>query len=332
MKTLRAYIVTRVLLTIPMLFVLITFVFFVVRIMPGDPVEAMLRPGVPQEYKDQIKHNLGLDRPLFLNFRGSTARVEPDTLFLQTELGLEGGKAFLIEGGSVLDIGNRKQKEGDWLQVAIPGDFTLWVSPDQLAWMRDINTEMTVLEEQVIPDTETWTHFAAPDGPDGNEVGAIWGEASGLLWFGTDQGVTRYSATGWDTFEDPLYRLFDWPRRSSVENGLWYADLVRDRRRVYYAVDDERRDVIGRISLRQIRRRESARLGIGFVSAFAASRLQASGHLCTVPIAGFSLTRDLFVAYEEGQLSTRLRQEFLTFARKWARSWAGSGLQKRKVT
>ena len=62
------------LLTIPMLFVLVTLVFFVVRIMPGDPVEAMLRPGVPQEYKDQIKHNLGLDRPLFLNLQGSTRR------------------------------------------------------------------------------------------------------------------------------------------------------------------------------------------------------------------------------------------------------------------
>jgi RimJ/RimL family protein N-acetyltransferase len=70
--------------------------------------------------------------------------------------------------------------------------------------------------------------------------------------------------SGWDTFEDPLYRLFDWPRRSSVENGLWYADLVRDRRRVYYAVDDEWQTVIGRISLREIRRRESSRLGIGF--------------------------------------------------------------------
>ncbi len=65
-----------------------------------------------------------------------------------------------------------------------------------------------------------------------------------------------------------------------------------------------------------------ARLGIGFVSAFAVSRLQAGGQLCTVPIAGLSLTRDLFIAYEEGQLSTRLRQEFLTFAREWARSQA----------
>jgi RimJ/RimL family protein N-acetyltransferase len=68
----------------------------------------------------------------------------------------------------------------------------------------------------------------------------------------------------WEAFEDPLYRLFDWPRRGSVENGLWYADLLRDQRRVYYAVDDERRTLIGRISLREIRDRKSARLGIGF--------------------------------------------------------------------
>jgi DNA-binding transcriptional LysR family regulator len=69
-----------------------------------------------------------------------------------------------------------------------------------------------------------------------------------------------------------------------------------------------------------------ARLGIGFVSAFAVSRLQASGQLCTVPMAGLSLTRDLFIAYEEGQLSTRLQQEFLTFAREWAHSWASNGM------
>jgi DNA-binding transcriptional LysR family regulator len=76
-----------------------------------------------------------------------------------------------------------------------------------------------------------------------------------------------------------------------------------------------------------------ARLGIGFVSAFAVSRLQASGQLCPVPIEGLSLTRDLFVAYEEGQLSTRLRQEFLTFAQAWTHSRARTDLQKSgKVT
>jgi RimJ/RimL family protein N-acetyltransferase len=72
----------------------------------------------------------------------------------------------------------------------------------------------------------------------------------------------------WETFEDPLYRLFDWPRRGSVENGIWYADLVRDRRRVYYAVESETRALIGRISLREIHGRVSSRLGIGFGTAY----------------------------------------------------------------
>jgi peptide/nickel transport system permease protein len=207
MKTLRAYIVTRVLLTIPMLFVLVTLVFFVVRIMPGDPVEAMLRPGVPKEYKDQIKHNLGLDRPLFLNFRGSTVRVKPDTVFLRTEPGPAGVRSMRVERDMLLDIGDRRKQSnpelhGDWLQVAVPEGFVGWVSPDQMAWMRQVNTEMTVLEEGEIGGTETWTLLAAPDGPVGQQVTAIWGESSGLLWFGTDQGVTRLSATGWDSFEE----------------------------------------------------------------------------------------------------------------------------------
>jgi peptide/nickel transport system permease protein len=36
------YIVTRLAVTVPMILVLLTFVFFLLRIMPGDPVLAML--------------------------------------------------------------------------------------------------------------------------------------------------------------------------------------------------------------------------------------------------------------------------------------------------
>jgi len=232
MKTLRAYIITRALLTIPMLFVLITLVFFVVRIMPGDPVEAMLRPGVPQEYKDQIKHNLGLDRPLFFNFRGSTARAKPDRLFLHTKPGPEGSKEILVEKDCVLAISGRKEQNGDWLHLALPENFVGWVSPDQMDWMRQVNTEMSVLEEKIIPGTETWTNFAAPEGPAGNQVNAIWSEASGLLWFGTDQGVTRYSTAGWDTFEEAAGKeiLTIWSGRPA---DLWFgtdgAGLLRFR-------------------------------------------------------------------------------------------------------
>jgi len=209
MKTLRAYIIARVLLMFPMLLILVTFVFFVVHLMPGDPVEAMIGQNVPQEYKDQIKHNLGLDRPLFLNFRGSRAWVKTDTLFLQTKPGV-GDQALRVERGSVLMVSNRERGDGsteftqasDWLQVAVPEDFVGWVSPDQAAWMRRISMDMTVLEEKVLEGAKTWTGFAVPDGPTGDQVNAIWGERSGQLWFGTDKGVSRYDATGWEFFEE----------------------------------------------------------------------------------------------------------------------------------
>jgi len=87
---------------------------------------------------------------------------------------------------------------GDWLQVVVPEKWVGWVSPDQLDWMRQVNTEMTVRDEAVLPSTETWTTFTPPDVPAGQEVNAIWGEPSGLMWFGSDGGVTRFSTAGWD--------------------------------------------------------------------------------------------------------------------------------------
>ena len=74
--------------------------------------------------------------------------------------------------------------------------------------------------------------------------------------------------SAWPSFDDPLDRLFDWPKRSVPENDVWFGLLVRDQSRVYYAVEDEHRVLIGRISLRGIRATQSARLGIGFGAGF----------------------------------------------------------------
>lgn len=68
MRSLRAYIITRILATIPMVLIVVSLVFLVVRVMPGDPVRAMLRPGAPQEYVDEIKHSLGLDKPIAVQY------------------------------------------------------------------------------------------------------------------------------------------------------------------------------------------------------------------------------------------------------------------------
>ena len=66
--TLRTYIIARVLLTIPMIFILLTTVFLVMRVLPGDPVqlhfEKMASPAVVAAMKAQ----LGLDKPLWVQY------------------------------------------------------------------------------------------------------------------------------------------------------------------------------------------------------------------------------------------------------------------------
>ena len=62
--TLRTYIVSRILLTIPMIFILLTTVFLIMRVLPGDPVllhfEKMENPALIAE----MRIRLGLDKPL----------------------------------------------------------------------------------------------------------------------------------------------------------------------------------------------------------------------------------------------------------------------------
>lgn len=65
MKNLLRYLVTRLLLTIPMLLILLTVVFIVLRVIPGDPVSAMLGDHAPVKYVAEKKHELGLDKPLW---------------------------------------------------------------------------------------------------------------------------------------------------------------------------------------------------------------------------------------------------------------------------
>jgi peptide/nickel transport system permease protein len=63
------YIVQRLLLTIPMLLILVTFVFIVLRVMPGDPVLAMLGGrNVSPELIEEQRHKLGLDKPLVVQY------------------------------------------------------------------------------------------------------------------------------------------------------------------------------------------------------------------------------------------------------------------------
>ncbi len=58
------YLGLRVLLAIPALWLIVTMVFLLAHIVPGDPVQQMLGEGAQQQDIQQLRHELGLDLPL----------------------------------------------------------------------------------------------------------------------------------------------------------------------------------------------------------------------------------------------------------------------------
>lgn len=65
---LRRYIIVRVALTIPMVLILVSLVFLVLRVMPGDPALAIMREGASEEQLAAFRAALGIDRPLYIQY------------------------------------------------------------------------------------------------------------------------------------------------------------------------------------------------------------------------------------------------------------------------
>jgi peptide/nickel transport system permease protein len=62
------YLVKRFLLTLPALWLVLTLVFLMIHIVPGDPVEQMLGEGAAPGQLAQLRHVLGLDLPLHTQY------------------------------------------------------------------------------------------------------------------------------------------------------------------------------------------------------------------------------------------------------------------------
>ena len=58
------YLSVRVLLALPALWLIVTMVFLLAHIIPGDPVQQMLGEGARAEDLQQLRHSLGLDLPI----------------------------------------------------------------------------------------------------------------------------------------------------------------------------------------------------------------------------------------------------------------------------
>jgi peptide/nickel transport system permease protein len=80
--SLRRYALIRLALVVPMIFILLTLVFLLMRVAPGDPISASLGGHAPPSQIAEIKAELGYDEPLYkqyLTYLGQIARGDLGT-------------------------------------------------------------------------------------------------------------------------------------------------------------------------------------------------------------------------------------------------------------
>ena len=101
------YILQRILLVIPMIWVILTLVFFVLRVAPGDPVSAALGGKLNQQALDQRREALGFNRPLiaqYWDYLSSVAHLDFGTTFSDNQPVLH---VIRDNGGATLDPHHR---------------------------------------------------------------------------------------------------------------------------------------------------------------------------------------------------------------------------------
>lgn len=90
---LLTYTLKRTLATLPLLLGVVTIVFFLARLLPGSVTDAFLSPSIPQTVREQLREQLGLDRPA----------IEQYVLWLRSAISGDFGYSF-TRNGQVLDV------------------------------------------------------------------------------------------------------------------------------------------------------------------------------------------------------------------------------------
>jgi peptide/nickel transport system permease protein len=66
--SLRTYLLVRVALVVPMVLILLTFVFVLMRVAPGDPIQAALGGKLPPAVLAARRHAAGYDQPMLVQY------------------------------------------------------------------------------------------------------------------------------------------------------------------------------------------------------------------------------------------------------------------------
>lgn len=67
-SSLRSYVLSRLLLAPLMIWLITSIIFLLLRITPGDPIDALLGPRAPEAAKQALREQLGLDAPLGIQY------------------------------------------------------------------------------------------------------------------------------------------------------------------------------------------------------------------------------------------------------------------------
>lgn len=62
------YAIRRIINTIPIIFIVLTLVFFIIRLMPGDPATAVLGDYASKEAVNALREQMGLNRPIMVQY------------------------------------------------------------------------------------------------------------------------------------------------------------------------------------------------------------------------------------------------------------------------
>jgi peptide/nickel transport system permease protein len=101
--SLRTYLITRLLLVIPMVWILVTVVFFVMRTI-GDPITAALGGRLPPSELAQRRHAAGLDRPILSQYWDYLSGVLHGDFGTTITDNQSIGHVILIRGAATLEL------------------------------------------------------------------------------------------------------------------------------------------------------------------------------------------------------------------------------------
>ena len=85
----KRFVVKRLLLLVPVLLGVATFVFAILQLSPGDPAKVVAGQRASKAFVEQVRHQMGLDRPIWVQYLD----------FLWKALHLNLGKSYQIRKG-----------------------------------------------------------------------------------------------------------------------------------------------------------------------------------------------------------------------------------------